>query len=115
MNFKWCTSCQINYLEKNFTNWSSGNEEIDGLIQKMQLKIDSMFDKVFEWIPYNQFSNIDEVEEGEFSAIWKDGPLIFDYDKKEWIRKSDKKVGLKYLYDSQSNIGEFLNEVRKFN
>uniref|UniRef100_U9TKZ1 Protein kinase domain-containing protein n=1 Tax=Rhizophagus irregularis (strain DAOM 181602 / DAOM 197198 / MUCL 43194) TaxID=747089 RepID=U9TKZ1_RHIID len=114
MNFKWCTSCQINYLEKNFTNWSSGNEEIDGLIQKMQLKIDSMFDKVFEWIPYNQFSNIDEVEEGEFSAIWKDGPLIFDYDKKEWIRKSDKKVGLKYLYDSQSNIGEFLNEAKAY-
>ncbi|UZO16733.1 uncharacterized protein OCT59_008113 [Rhizophagus irregularis] len=197
--YRWCKSCQINYLEKIFTNLS-GNEVIDDFVHGMRLKMESSYesvfewipydqfddikeiskdnfntiylakwrdgqlyyhdrwfrkpdskiilkylhnsqnytteflnnevkdysldkldgvlgisqDPIFEWIPYNQFSNIDEVEEGEFSAIWKDGPLIFDYDKKEWIRKSDKKVGLKYLYDSQSNIGEFLNEAKAY-
>ena len=33
----------------------------------------------FEWIPYNQFGNIEEIGKGGFatvySAIWKDGPL----------------------------------------
>jgi hypothetical protein len=38
--------------------------------------------------------------------MWKDGPLIFDHEKKEWVRKSDKKVCLNYLYDSQSNTDE---------
>ena len=33
--YKWCKSCQID----NFTNWTSGNEKIDGFIQEMQLKI----------------------------------------------------------------------------
>ena len=37
---------------------TSGNEEIDDLIQEMQSKIDNQVDWVFEWIPYNQFSNI---------------------------------------------------------
>ena len=45
----------------------------------MQLKIDSLSDIVFEWIPYDQFSDIKEIGRGGFatvySAIWKDGPL----------------------------------------
>ena len=48
----------------------------------MQLKIDGPFDVVFEWIPYNQFSDIKEIGRGGFatvySAIWKDGPLKYD-------------------------------------
>ncbi|GBC11743.2 kinase-like domain-containing protein [Rhizophagus irregularis DAOM 181602=DAOM 197198] len=31
----WCKSCQINDIEKNITNWTSGNEKIDNLIQEM--------------------------------------------------------------------------------
>ena len=64
----------------------------------MQLKIKNKGDIVFEWIPYNQFDNIEEINKGDFvtvySAIWKDGPLYYNYDKKEYIRKSDKKVAL---------------------
>jgi hypothetical protein len=44
---KWCKTCQINYLKANFTNWTSKNEKIDKLIQKLQLKIDSVHDKIF--------------------------------------------------------------------
>ena len=36
-----CMSCLKNYLKKNFTNWTSGNEQIDEFIQKRQLKIDN--------------------------------------------------------------------------
>src|SRR5687767_6324808 len=78
----WCKPCQMNNLKGNFTNWTSGNEKIDELIQEMQLKIDSSFDIIFEWIPYNQFSDIKEIGRGGFatvySATWKDGPLEYD-------------------------------------
>ena len=46
----------------------------------MQLKIDKYSDIIFEWIPYNQFSDIKEIGRGGFatvySAIWKDGPFF---------------------------------------
>src|SRR3954454_1042858 len=82
--FKWCKSCQINDLKNNFTNWTSGNENIDNSIQEMQLKIDSPSDIVFEWVPYSQFNNIKEIGNDNglvkiYSAIWKDGPLKYDY------------------------------------
>ncbi|GBC39399.2 kinase-like domain-containing protein [Rhizophagus irregularis DAOM 181602=DAOM 197198] len=57
-------------------------------------------------------TNIYEVE--IYSAIWKDGPLRYDYDKKEWIRESEKNVVLKCLYNSQNIIDEFLNEVKTY-
>src|ERR1044071_4956577 len=75
--YKWCKPCQINYLKNGFTNWTSGNEEINDFIQNAQL--DGM---VLEWIPYNQFDNIKETSKNDFktvhSATWKDGPLCYD-------------------------------------
>ena len=111
---KWCKPCQIDNLKGNFTNWTD-NEKIDNFIQKMQLKIGSLSDIVFEWIPYNQFSDIKEISRVSFatvySAIWKDGPL--EYGKsytKEYTRNSDYKVALKCLHNSQNITNEFLNE-----
>jgi hypothetical protein len=79
----------------------------------MRLKINNPYDIVFEWIPYDQFSNIEEI--GIFvkvySAIWKDGPLHYDSDKYEYIRYQNEVVALKCLYDSQNITNVFLNEV----
>ena len=118
-NWNCCKPCQIDNLKGNFTNWTSGNEKIDDFIQAMQLKIDDVDDIVFEWIPYNQFSDIKEIGRGGFatvySAIWKDGPLQYDYKEKyEYTRKldySNYKVALKCLHNSQNITSEFLNEV----
>ena len=113
INYKWCKSCQINNLK--FTNWASGNENIDDFIQEMQLKIDNSYYIVFEWIPYNQFSNIKEIGKGGFatvySAIWKDGPLKHNKDNEEYTRNLNFKVALKCLHNSQNITNEFLNEV----
>src|SRR5438034_737980 len=115
--------CYVKYSEsdehkKIFTNWISGNEKIDDLIREMQLKINVYRDILFEWIPYNQFSNIEEIGRGGFatvySATWNDGPLSYYKNKDEWIRDSDKKVALKCLDNSQGITNEFLNEVMKF-
>src|SRR5438128_1812059 len=82
----WCEPCQIDLLKKNFTNWTSGNEQLDDFIQKKQLKI-NYSDIIFEWIPYNQFNDIKEIGKGGtaivYSAIWKDGPLRYNYKKQE--------------------------------
>src|SRR4051794_38133403 len=109
---KWCKPCLINDLKTNLT---SGNEKIDNFIQEMQLKIERPWNIVFEWIPYNQFSDIKEIGRGGFatvySAIWKDGPLKYDKVNYEYTRKSNYKVALKCLHNSQNITNEFLNEV----
>jgi hypothetical protein len=111
----WCKPCQINGLKQNFVNWTSGNEKIDNFIQKMQLKIISYNCIIVEWIPYNQFNNIKEIGKGGFAtvyfAIWKDGPLKYQYGKKQYKRTPNKKVALKCLHNSQNITNEFLNEV----
>jgi len=35
----YCEICVQNYLKANFSNWTSGNDDIDNLIQKCQEKI----------------------------------------------------------------------------
>jgi serine/threonine protein kinase len=94
---------------------SSGNKKIDNLIEDMQLKLNSHSDNIFKWIPYNQFDNIEVIGKGGFatvySAIWKDGPLYYDYDYEEYVNKSNIYVALKCLHNSQNITSEFLNEV----
>ncbi|GBC42555.2 kinase-like domain-containing protein [Rhizophagus irregularis DAOM 181602=DAOM 197198] len=108
----------LKYLETNFTNWTSGNEKIDNFIQERQLKINNYDDIVLEWIPYNQFNEIRE--EGKngtitvYSAIWKDGPLRYEYQEGEYKRNSSKKVALKCLYNSQESINSLINEARNY-
>jgi hypothetical protein len=53
----YCEYCIKNYLETKFSNWTSGNDNLDDLIQECQIKSlhPSM---VVEWIPYNNLQNI---------------------------------------------------------
>jgi hypothetical protein len=99
----------------NLINLTSENEKIDNFIQEMQLTIDDYKNIVFEWIPYNQFVVIKEISKNSFitiySAIWKDGPLYYNYDKEEYTRDSDKLVALKCLQNSQNTIEFLINEV----
>jgi len=106
---KWCKSCETNELKNNFSKWTSGNEKVDNLIQEMQLKIDSYKDVIFEWIPYIQFNNINEIDkDGLYLAIWKDGPLYYNSDFTiEYKRVRNVVVALGCLYNSH----EFLNNI----
>ena len=64
-------------------------------------------------IPNNQFDKIKEINKGGFatvySAIWKDGPLHYQYNR--YTRDSNKEVALKCLYNSQESIDSLINEV----
>jgi hypothetical protein len=114
--YDWCKPCQMNYLKKNFTNWTSKNEQIDRLIQEKQLSINDYKDTIFEWIPYYQISDIEKLSNTIYSAKWKDGPLLYDYYyKNKYIRNlANKAIILKYLVNLQNITNEFLNEVGSF-
>jgi hypothetical protein len=117
INNQWCKPCSINYFKNSFTNWTSGNEIIDDFIQKMQLKIGKYKNIIFEWIPYNQFVDVKEIGKDNdntatiYLALWNNGLLHYNSDKKEWIRKPNINVVLKCLNNSQNIIYEFLNKV----
>ncbi|CAB5377439.1 unnamed protein product [Rhizophagus irregularis] len=85
----WCKQCLI-----TATSINNRNEKIDDLIQEMQSRINSYLNIIFEWIPYNQFNYIKEIE--------------------ICTRVSNKKVALKCLNNSQNAIDRFLNEVRGY-
>ncbi|GES93615.1 kinase-like domain-containing protein [Rhizophagus clarus] len=110
---KLCEMCRINYFKKSFTDCNNENEKIDNLIEKMQLK-NGHNGIVFEWIPYNQFNNIKEMDKCDFiniySAVWENGPSY--YGKNKYIRNKNKykRVTLKDIYNSQDITNEFLNE-----
>jgi hypothetical protein len=113
-NRKLCKPCQINDSEKNSTNWTSGNEKIDNLIQKMQFNINNQ-NIIIEWISYDQFSNVNELREDgvttTYKAIWKSGPLHYDKIADEYLRQRNKRVNLRLYNNSQNISNEFLNEV----
>src|SRR3954451_19467354 len=72
----YCELCVRNYLKANFSNWSSGNDNIDNLIQDCQMNALNP-QKVIEWIPYNNLRNIKYLTKGGCSEIytadWIDG------------------------------------------
>jgi hypothetical protein len=81
----------------------------------MQLIIEYYHNIIFEWIPYYQFYDIKKTSKNGFitaySAIWKDGPLLYNYYHKGYIRDSNKEVALRCLCNSQNPIESLINEV----
>jgi hypothetical protein len=81
----------------------------------MQLKIESYYYIMIEWIPYNQLSNIKNIHKDNFttinSAIWKEGLLKYNYKERKHIKNPNKEVTLKCLNNLHNDITEFLNEV----
>ncbi|RGB38203.1 kinase-like domain-containing protein [Rhizophagus diaphanus] len=49
-----------------------------------------------------------------YLAIWKDGPLEHDYDKKIYKRDNYKEVALKCINNSQNITKEFLDEIKAY-
>ncbi|EXX58255.1 hypothetical protein GLOIN_2v1470673 [Rhizophagus irregularis DAOM 181602=DAOM 197198] len=75
----YCEHCVRTYLINNFSNWTSGNSDIDNLIQECQ-KVSLRPDKIIEWIPYNKLQNSKYITKGGYSeiysALWTDGEYV---------------------------------------
>ena len=74
--WRWCQPCNAKRFKENFNNWTSGNEDIDELIQHSQLNA-VYHNKCLEWIPFENFENVTYITKGGFgkiySANWPEG------------------------------------------
>src|SRR3989337_2341148 len=80
----YCEYCIRNHLKINFSNWTSGNDSIDDLIQKCQIETFRP-DYIVEWIPYKNLQNIKYLTKGGCSEIYSAGWIDGEYN--EWDSK----------------------------
>lgn len=93
------------FLIKMNLTVNSGNKSIDDfLIRTYSLKDKHKF---LEWVPYENFTNIEYISEGGFSKIYR---AIWARNNGESYRRKSDYVVLKVVNNSQNNE-EFLKEV----
>ncbi|EXX54109.1 Skm1p [Rhizophagus irregularis DAOM 197198w] len=114
----WCQSCNAKRFEENFKNWTSGNKDIDELIQHSQLNA-VHYKTCLEWIPYEKFQNVTYITRGGFgkiySAKWPEGYIReWDIENQKWKRRIYHKVALKSLDNSFEINTDFLNEIKSY-
>src|SRR6184192_1563409 len=77
--WKWCKPCNAKRFEENFKNWTSGNKDIDELIQQSQLNA-VYHKKCLEWIPFEKFQNVTYITRGGFGKVytadWHEGCIF---------------------------------------
>ncbi|RIA81398.1 kinase-like domain-containing protein [Glomus cerebriforme] len=112
----WCQPCNAKRFKDNFKNWTSGNKNIDELIQQSQLGA-VYYQKYLEWIPFENFKDVTYITKGGFgkiySAIWSKGYLSYwNIENQHWVRSSNVKVALKSLDNSSDISPDFYNEIK---
>ncbi|POG74079.1 kinase-like domain-containing protein [Rhizophagus irregularis DAOM 181602=DAOM 197198] len=112
----YCEFCVRNYLKAKFSNWTSGNVNIDNLIQKCQLET-LIPSKIVEWIPYNNLQDIKYLTKGGFSEIytadWIDGRCEeWDSEKQQLKRFGKHEVILKRLENVESANQSWFEEAK---
>src|SRR5438045_9757820 len=61
----YCEHCVRNYLKANFSKWTSGNNDVDNIIQNCQMEMTAP-NNIVEWIPYNNLQNINYLTRGGY-------------------------------------------------
>ena len=117
--FVFCKPCHSAYFRDNFAHWTSGDSNIDELIQNSQLNANYDLELI-EWIEYTNLENVEFVAHGGFGsvykAVWKDGPIdeTRNHNKFELKRSSNTEVAVKKFLNTTHVSSEFLNEVSNF-
>ena len=112
---KFCERCISLHLQSLFNTWTSGNKIIDDFIHKCQI-LSSLPGNILEWIPFEEFKNVEKLTEGGFSTIytatWTRGYLCdYDENKKEFSYLENQLVVLKSLNNSSNPGKAFFKEV----
>ena len=115
----YCEICVQNYLITKFSSWTSGNSDVDNLIQNCQME-SFVPNMIIEWIPYNNLQNIEYLTKGGFSEIytadWIDGKYEeWDSKEQQLIKLGAHKVVLKRLENVESAKQSWLEEVCNLN
>ena len=113
----YCKPCHSAHFRDNFAHWTSGDSNIDELIQNSQLNA-NLWHELIEWIEYTNLENVEFVAHGGFGsvykAVWKDGPIhdsTRNDNKFELKRYSNTEVAVKKFRNATHVSSEFLNEV----
>ena len=115
----YCEQCVRIYLKSKFSNWTSGNDDIDNLIQKCQMETLAP-NLIAEWIPYNNLQNIEYLTKGGcseiYTAYWVGGCYYkWDPKEKQLKRFGSHKVILKRLENVENANQSWLKEVCNLN
>jgi hypothetical protein len=113
---KCLNDCNVVHFRRNFESWTSGNDDIDNLIQDIQLSAHYDVKKALEWIPYNRFNNIKYIAEGKFGkeyrANWIDGNIWGWNISQNWERiNQNMLVVLKSFNNPKEVTLEFIKKV----
>ncbi|POG81413.1 hypothetical protein GLOIN_2v1470792 [Rhizophagus irregularis DAOM 181602=DAOM 197198] len=92
----WCQHCNAKRFKENFKNWTSGNKDIDELIQHSQLNAVYCL-KCLKWIPYEKFQNVTYITREGFGKIYSaelpEGYIgYWDIENQKWYRYTVKKI-----------------------
>ncbi|CAG8492423.1 6318_t:CDS:2 [Acaulospora morrowiae] len=114
----WCQKCQIDELKSKFSNWTSGNKDLDHAIQNIQINAKDYYESL-EWIPYNQFDVVEYSAQGGFSTVycgyWIEGPKrILDEEIDDYIRNGPTKVAIKRIEESKNLSKQYLDKLLKY-
>ncbi|CAG8527175.1 27919_t:CDS:2 [Dentiscutata erythropus] len=113
--FLYCEFCIRNYLKERFSKWNTGDDKLDKLIRVCQLNAVSP-SNIIEWIPYEEFTDVQKITKGGFSiiytAIWKKGPYkMWDFEQQELKRGDEGTYILKTLESLEKSFKEIETSI----
>ena len=65
-----------------------------------------------QWIPFNEFRNIEYLAKDSFGEVYKAAWIKYDYDYNE-KKYEEMEVVIKRIYNSSDKIADILNEVKQ--
>ncbi|GBC40480.2 kinase-like domain-containing protein [Rhizophagus irregularis DAOM 181602=DAOM 197198] len=111
--------CYSIQFQHNFKNWTSGNDNIDKIIQNTQLSVHEDVSKVLEvleWIPYDKLYNITKDDEFEFVNKIKFEQFVneikFEHEFYGITQDPETKNYMMSLNTSNILTLEFVNEIK---
>lgn len=93
-----CVQCR----KHTFDFWSSGNDDIDKIIQSSQLNNE---ENILQWIPFSNFKIVNQIGRGGFASEYK-AEKTGHFDTNDYSQT----FALKYC----DNVSDLLNEVYRF-
>lgn len=111
-----CQPCIQERYQKEYENWTCGNEKIDKLVKYVRPSLINTI-LFLEWIPYEDLEIEEEVfAKGGFGIIslatWLNGYVLrWNHNKKQWHRQGKMKVVLKTMNKSDNISDDFIAEV----
>ncbi|POG70901.1 kinase-like domain-containing protein [Rhizophagus irregularis DAOM 181602=DAOM 197198] len=112
-----CQPCIQERYQKEYENWSCGNEKIDKLVKYVRPSLINTI-LFLEWIPYEDLE-IDKKDfaEGGFGTIslatWINGYVVrWNHNKKQWHRQGKMQVVIKTMKDNISD--NFITELEAY-